>query len=97
MEQLLSGLDQYTSKFRELGYNDVETICDMADGDFKECGIFHLPGCGGRILEKFDPCARPCAVLVQCLERLVHLGFAMGAVCGKPDFKNDQTNTALRS
>ena len=32
----------------------------------------------GEILEKFDPCARPCAVLVQCLERLVHLGFAMG-------------------
>ena len=33
---------------------------------------------GGGILEKFDPCGRPCAVLVQCLERLVHLGFAMG-------------------
>ena len=37
----------------------------------------------GRILEKFHPCARPCAVLVQCLERLVHLDFASGAHCGK--------------
>ena len=51
----------------------------------------------GGILEKFDPCARPCAVLVQCLERLVHLGFAMGALCGEPDFRNYQTNTALSS
>ena len=32
---------------------------------------------------KFHPCARPCAVLVQCLERLVHLDFARGAHCGK--------------
>ena len=37
-----------------------------------------LGGGEGGILEKFDPCARHCAVLVQCLERLVHLGFAMG-------------------
>ena len=44
-----------------------------------------FPGSGGRggFWQKFDPCARPCAVLVQCLERLVHLDFARGAHCGK--------------
>ena len=47
----------------------------------------------GRIPEKIHPCARPCAVLVQCLERLVHLDFAKVALW-KADFRNYQTKTA---